>query len=180
VRAESGGEGCGAMFTVTLPVVATGTIEEPEAASPVAPVPRLDGLHVLVIEDDENMRTMIRAVLENAGALVNVAASAFEAHQTVSQTSPDLIISDISMPGEDGYSLLRSLRAAHLHMPAIALTALTRREDEAEAMAAGFQAHLHKPVNPSVLVQTVAKFGLPQSTSARGVLWSAPMGDVRH
>jgi CheY-like chemotaxis protein len=94
---------------------------------------------------------------------VDVAFSAVEAHRCVSQLRPDLIISDISMPDHDGYWLLRALRAADFDMPAIALTALTRREDEADAMAAGFQVHLNKPVNPAVLVQTVAKLGLAGS-----------------
>jgi CheY-like chemotaxis protein len=160
VRAESGGVGRGATFTVTLPMPVAPAKEVPVGPSPSLPIPRLDALHVLVVEDDESMIGMIRAVLESAGATVDVAFSAVEAHQAVSQIRPDVIISDISMPDHDGYWLLRALRAASLDMPAIALTALTRREDEADAMAAGFQVHLHKPVNPAVLVQTVAKLGL--------------------
>jgi len=78
----------------------------------------------------------------------------------VSEVRPDVIISDISMPDHDGYWLLRALRAAQIDMPAIALTALARREDEADAIAAGFQVHLRKPVNPALLVQTVARLGM--------------------
>jgi signal transduction histidine kinase/CheY-like chemotaxis protein len=167
VRAESGGVGRGAMFTVTLPMPTAPAIEAPAGPSPTVPTPRLDALHVLVVEDDENMIGMIRAVLESAGATVDVAFSAVEAHQAVSQMRPDVIISDISMPDHDGYWLVRALRAAHNDMPAIALTALTRREDEADAMAAGFQVHLHKPVSPAVLVQTVAKLGLAGSAYVR-------------
>jgi CheY-like chemotaxis protein len=167
VRAESGGEGCGSIFTVTLPALRAASSEESVGALQVVLGPRLDALHVLVVEDDEHMMSMIRAVLENAGATVDVASNAVEAHQTVAQVLPDVIISDISMPGQDGYSLLRSLRAAQMNMPAIALTALTRREDEADAMAAGFQVHLHKPVNPTVLVQTVAKLALAGSAYVR-------------
>jgi signal transduction histidine kinase/CheY-like chemotaxis protein len=163
VRAESAGVGRGATFTVTLPMPAAPAVAEPAGPSPNLPMPRLDALHVLIVEDDQNMIGMLRAVLESAGATVDVAFSAVEAHQTVSQIRPDVIISDISMPDHDGYWLLRVLRAANIDMPAIALTALTRREDEADAMAAGFQVHLHKPVNPAVLVQTVAKLGLAGS-----------------
>ena len=152
VRAESDGLGRGATFVVTLPVLTAVAIEEPAVAVPAGPAPRLDDLHVLVVEDDESMIGMIRAVLENAGASVDVALTALEAHRTISETRPDVIISDISMPDHDGYWLLRSLRAQQITLPAIALTALTRREDEADAMAAGFQVHLHKPVNPVVLV----------------------------
>jgi signal transduction histidine kinase len=162
VRAESRGAGFGAQFTVTLPIVAAARVEEPGAPAPLIAVPRLDSLHVLVVEDDESMMAMIRAVLENAGARVDVAASAVEAQECVAHEPPDLIISDISMPDQDGYSLMRSLRAAQLNVPAIALTALTRREDEADAMAAGFQVHLRKPVSPTVLVQTVARLGIPE------------------
>jgi signal transduction histidine kinase len=164
VRAESDGVGRGATFIVTLPVFAAAASEESAVPAPTGPPPRLDDLHVLVVEDDESMIGMIRAVLENAGATVDVAFSALEANRTVSALRPDVIISDISMPDHDGYWLLRSLRAQQIMSPAIALTALTRREDEADAMAAGFQVHLHKPVNPVVLVQTVARLG--QSGSA--------------
>lgn len=167
VRAESDGLGRGSTFVVTLPVITAAAIEESTVAVPSGPAPRLDDLHVLVVEDDENMIGMIRAVLENAGASVDVALTALEAHRTVSETRPDVIISDISMPDHDGYWLLRSLRAQQISSPAIALTALTRREDEADAIAAGFQVHLHKPVNPVVLVQTVAKLGMAGASYVR-------------
>ena len=168
VRAESEGLGRGSTFVVTLPVFAAAAIEDSTVAMPASgPSPRLDDLHVLVVEDDESMIGMIRAVLENAGASVDVALTALEAHRTVSETRPDVIISDISMPDHDGYWLLRSLRAQQITSPAIALTALTRREDEADAMAAGFQVHLPKPVNPVVLVQTVAKLGIAGASYVR-------------
>jgi signal transduction histidine kinase/CheY-like chemotaxis protein len=167
VRAESDGLGCGATFIVALPVHAAVSDVESAVAVPTGPAPRLDDLHVLVVEDDQGMIGMIRAVLENAGASVDVAFSAIEAHRTISEVRPDVIISDISMPDHDGYWLLRALRAANIDMPAIALTALTRREDEADAMAAGFQVHLHKPVNPVVLVQTVARLGMAGSAYVR-------------
>ena len=167
VRAESDGVGRGATFVVTLPIFAAATSEESAQPTPVGPAPRLDDLHVLVVEDDESMIGMIRAVLENAGATVDVAFSALEANRTVAGVRPDVIISDISMPDHDGNWLLRSLRAQQITSPAIALTALTRREDEADAMAAGFQVHLHKPVNPVVLVQTVARLGAAGSSYVR-------------
>ena len=168
VRAESAGIGRGAVFTVMLPMAPLAAAEEPvRPITDGVPIPRLDDLHVLVVEDDENMIGMIRAVLESAGATVDVALSAIDAYQAVSQVQPDVIISDISMPDHDGYWLMRSLRAAQINRPAIALTALTRREDEADALAAGFQVHLHKPVNPAVLVQTVATLGKSSSAYVR-------------
>ena len=167
VRAESDGVGRGATFVVTLPIFVAATAEETTTVAPAGPSPRLDDLHVLVVEDDESMIGMIRAVLENAGATVDVAFSALEANRTVTEVRPDVIISDISMPDHDGYWLLRSLRAQQITSPAIALTALTRREDEADAMAAGFQVHLQKPVNPVVLVHTVARLGLSASSYVR-------------
>jgi signal transduction histidine kinase len=167
VRADSDGPGRGSTFTVSLPLL--GLADTAHAAPDVhdGPPPRLDALHVLVVEDDQSVIGMIRAVLENAGATVDVALSAIEAHRAVSEVRPDLIISDISMPDHDGYWLMRSLRAAQLNVPAIALTALTRHEDEADAMAAGFQVHLHKPLNPALLVQTVARLGMPGSAYVR-------------
>jgi signal transduction histidine kinase len=165
VHAESAGEGQGATFVVTLPAV-----EAPDAgfvrdSVPVFELPQggaemfaqpLHSVRVLLVEDDEETRTMVQEALETAGARVTAVESAPKARQVVQQGVPDVLISDIAMPDEDGYSLIRSLRSSDVHVPAIALTAHARVEDALEATAAGFQVHLAKPVKPSSLVETVA------------------------
>jgi CheY-like chemotaxis protein len=160
VQAESAGVGHGAAFTVTLPVY------EPTAAAvvqarPAPPDPpviehRLNAARVLLVEDDADTREVVRATLESAGASVEVVTSAEEARREMLAEAPDVLISDIRMPEEDGYSLLRSLRGAGIVTPAIALTAYARLEDADEAHAAGFQVHLPKPVDAGQLVNAVA------------------------
>jgi len=159
VRAESRGEGQGATFIVTLP------IHEPAAAPLPAPRPaesasrpianRLTAVRVLVVEDDDDTRELVRTTLEDAGALVEAVATAEEARQEMASDPPDVLISDIRMPEEDGYSLMRSLRSAGAATPAIALTAYARLEDADEAIASGFQMHLAKPVDAGRLVDAV-------------------------
>jgi CheY-like chemotaxis protein len=159
VRAESAGLGQGATFTVTLPVY------EPSLAAAsmpqVRPVPlpithRLDAARILVVEDDEDARELVRATLENAGATVETVATARDARREMQAGHPDVLISDIRMAEEDGYSLLRSLRVAGFATPAIALTAFARQEDEEASRAAGFQIHLPKPIDTGRLVDAVA------------------------
>jgi CheY-like chemotaxis protein len=160
VHAESRGEGQGATFIVTLP------IHEPAAPVLSAPRPaesasrqikdRLHAVRVLLVEDDDDTREMLRTTLENAGAVVEAVANANDARREMSAETPDMLISDIRMPEEDGYSLIRSLRSAGAAMPAIALTAFARREDADEAYAAGFQVHLPKPVDAGRLIDAVA------------------------
>lgn len=159
VRAESRGVGMGATFTVTLPVH--------ETATPLPPRPhdepflaaarrRLDATRVLVVEDDEDTRELVRAALESAGAEVDAVETAEEARRQAFADPPDILISDIRMPEEDGYTLLRSLRVAGMTTPAIALTAYARREDADHARAAGFQTHVAKPVETERLLDAVA------------------------
>jgi signal transduction histidine kinase/CheY-like chemotaxis protein len=160
VRAESRGEGYGATFIVTLPVHEPVARSVPAArvAEP-APVPvenRLHAVRVLVVEDDDDTRDVVRATLEHAGASVEVVSSASDARREMSSQSPHVLISDIRMPEEDGYSLIRSLRKDGVSTPAIALTAYARREDADEARAAGFQIHLAKPIDTGRLIEAVA------------------------
>jgi signal transduction histidine kinase len=160
VRAESRGEGHGATFIVTLPVHEP-AVQALPAARVVEPVSRpienrLNAVRVLVVEDDDDTRDVVRATLENAGASVEVVASASDARREMSSNSPDVLISDIRMPEEDGYSLMRSLRRNGVATPAIALTAYARREDADEARAAGFQIHLPKPIDTGRLIDAVA------------------------
>ena len=157
VRAESRGLGQGATFMVTLPIYEPATIEVSPGRAPGARlVHRLDAARVLVVEDDDEARELVKATLERAGASVETVANSRDARREMMTGAPDVLISDIRMPEEDGYALLRSLRGAGIDTPAIALTAYARREDADEARAAGFQIHLPKPVDAARLVDAVA------------------------
>jgi signal transduction histidine kinase/CheY-like chemotaxis protein len=158
VEALSDGVGRGATFRVTLPL-ADGSHVVPALTSHgamQAGLPRLDSIGVLLVDDDAETREMVRTVLEGAGANVQAAASADEARAVMSSWSPGVVISDIAMPDETGYAFVQKLRTSNIHVPAIALTAYGRRGDAEEAIAAGFQAYLAKPVRPSDLVNAVA------------------------
>jgi CheY-like chemotaxis protein len=161
VRAESAGEGHGATFTVTLPVFepAADALHDtsPQDAQAAAPSQRLEATRILVVEDDDASRELLRLTLERAGAWVETVESAAAARREMRTDPPDVLISDIRMPEEDGYSLIRSLRDAGITTPAIALTAFARREDADEARAAGFQIHLPKPVDAGLLVDAVVQ-----------------------
>ncbi|MEP0919783.1 ATP-binding protein [Leptolyngbya sp. DQ-M1] len=172
VHAESPGEGQGATFTVKLPVIAVGATSSGSDSDRVHPAvggtvefgssPRLDGLRLLIVDDDADMRELLAYTLEACGAEVIAAASAAEAIAilTASAASIHLLISDIGMPDEDGYRLLRRIRALPTEqggrIPAVALTAYARTQDRTAALLAGFQSHLAKPVEPAELVAVVA------------------------
>jgi PAS domain S-box-containing protein len=169
VRASSAGPGTGATFTVTLP--RSGAISEqektnePQRASSRHPyqseLPSLEGRRVIAVDDEEDARNLLKVILEEQGALVTTAASAGDAMRALEREKPDLIVSDISMPDEDGYAFIRKVRARGVEhggeIPAIALTAFARPEDQAAALAAGFQIHLSKPIDPARLVSSVAR-----------------------
>jgi CheY-like chemotaxis protein len=121
---------------------------------------------VLLVEDDDDTRSVVRAMLEEAGAAVATSSSAEEGRRALLSMRPAVLVSDIAMPSEDGYVFLRSLRAADITVPAIALTAYARREDAAEAFAAGFQLHLPKPVNRIVLISAIASLAAPPQSGA--------------
>jgi signal transduction histidine kinase len=160
VRAESAGIGKGATFTVTLPVFEPATLTGSAPAASIADAStitrRLAAARVLVVEDDDDSRELVRLTLERAGASVEAVASAGDARREIAGALPDVLISDIRMPEEDGYSLMRSLRNAGIATPAIALTAYARQEDADEAHAAGFQVHLPKPIDEGRLIDAVA------------------------
>ncbi|MEH2363938.1 hybrid sensor histidine kinase/response regulator [Nostoc sp.] len=165
IFAQSAGTGQGATFTVRLPLLQDnrGSRVSREAAgeisSPVASMP-LAGLRVLVVDDEADTRNFLSFMFEEYGAIAIAVASVDEALAIVEQAKPDILISDIGMSEQDGYTLIRKLRSLEPEkggrIPAIALTAYTREEDRLEALRAGFQQHLSKPIDPTKLIAMVA------------------------
>jgi PAS domain S-box-containing protein len=163
-RAESAGPGLGATFTLELPILVVGSGRGErlavEAAGTDTRLPRLEGLRVLVVDDHDDARELIRTVLQQCGADVAVAASADEALDTLDRLRVDVLVSDLAMPGADGYDLIRRIRgrersAGGAVLPAVALTAYAGTVDRARALAAGFQAHASKPIAPDELATLV-------------------------
>ena len=164
VTATSPGPSRGATFTVTLPRTAV-------AAAPPRPAPigehfavSLPGACVLVVDDDTDTREVVREILQYAGAKVITSGSARETRALIDRFQPDVLIADIGMPEEDGYSLIQGIRAnepGSRHLPAIALTAHTRPEDVDHALKAGFHAHIAKPVDASQLVSSIVQLLRP-------------------
>ena len=170
IKAESPGEGQGATFTLRLPVMVVHAAESrPEApaeqqahgeghARPTE-LARLDGVHVLIVDDERDARELLTAILKQSGALVTAAAGVADALGKLQRETPDLLVSDIEMANEDGYSLIRKARQlgdGSSRIPAVALTAYARESDKEKALGAGFQAHLTKPVEPDGLREVVA------------------------
>jgi len=167
IQAKSMGEGQGATFVVTLPLIILGKEKDdarrvhPTAAelSEAVPVPRLDGVRALLVDDEADALELIRRVLENQGALVTTVRSGDQALRLLESSTPDVLISDIGMPGMDGYQFMRRMRAAEpkeRRVPALALTAFARPDDRKHAILAGYQAHLAKPFDMAELAIVVA------------------------
>jgi PAS domain S-box-containing protein len=169
VRADSAGDNQGATFTVSLPLAGqSSAIRKPgdgngeeHALGPAHSASALTGLHILVVDDDPDACGLVEALLQRAGANVTTALSAADASRELERQLPDVIISDIAMPDEDGYAFIRRIRASApkpiAHIPAIALTAFARSEDRSKALAAGYQYHLAKPINGPELITVIAK-----------------------
>jgi CheY-like chemotaxis protein len=165
VKAESEGEGRGATLTVTLPIRVYEKPSEPPPSAdeserdvPFAELPRLDGVRVLVVDDEPNARQVASAILQQKGAAVAEAASAEKALELVASGRVDLIVSDLAMPVTDGYEMMRQMRqGSGRFVPAVALTAGVDPEDVTAAFAAGYQRHLPKPVSAAALVRTAAE-----------------------
>jgi PAS domain S-box-containing protein len=161
IDAESEGTGRGALMRIRLPLdVSLELGGEPRRAVAPGGVPthrQLAGVRVLIIDDEADIRDFLATALMLAGAEVTSAASATEAHARLSASAPDIILSDLAMPDCDGYTFLRELRAAGRTMPVIALTALASAADRQRALAAGFDVHVTKPVDPPVLIATIAR-----------------------
>jgi CheY-like chemotaxis protein len=167
VRAASDGANRGASFTISLPLAALRREPPPESPraeaeelGPAVADVSLRGVRVLVVDDEPDARELIGVLLQECHAEVTTAASASEALAMLQRLRPDLLVSDVGMPGRDGYQLIqdiRQLRPEHGGMtPAIALTAFARSEDRTRAMLAGYQVHMAKPVEARELVATVA------------------------
>nr|WP_017297035.1 PAS domain S-box protein [Nodosilinea nodulosa] len=160
IEAKSPGEGLGATFTVRLPTLPT----QPDSSSEAQPKdlsPGLQGTRVLVVDDDTDTRNFVTFLLEQAGAKVVSVATAVDALAALGQAQPQILVSDVGMPEMDGYMLMRQIRAlpaeAGGQVPAIALTAYARESDQNQALAAGFQRHISKPVQPAALIQAIAE-----------------------
>jgi PAS domain S-box-containing protein len=163
--AESQGKGQGTTFTVTLPIPAVipSHIEAAHLQPGHAEEPSISGLRVLVVDDDADARELVALTLQSRGAVIQFASSAAEALDSVNREKPDVMIADIGMPQEDGYALIRKLRAvererSHKPLSAIALTAYASAADRDQALAAGYDVHLTKPVGPGDLTHAVANF----------------------
>jgi PAS domain S-box-containing protein len=166
VRAESAGEGRGAIFTVDLPFAATPIAAvtpkrgrpsvESEASGRLV---SLEGLRVLIVDDEADARELMRMILRSSGAEVTAAACAEEALEQLEQWHPDVLVSDIGLPGDDGYVLIQKLRSWEAErgqsIPALAVTAYARAEDRSRALSAGFQMHVVKPLEPADLVAAI-------------------------
>ena len=129
---------------------------DPKAPSMQGDAPDLAGVLVLVIEDESDARDLIRRVLEESNAHVLLASSAEQALATLEMECPQVILSDIGMPEQDGYSLMQAIRRRGIRVPAAALTAFASCEDRTRALQAGYQTHLAKPVAPAELLAAVA------------------------
>jgi CheY-like chemotaxis protein len=163
VSAESLGEGQGATFTVTLPLV---------VASKLLPATtqasghlwrggvRLDGLRILAVDDDPDALELASTILGGAGASMKLCRSAADALAAFEDWRPDVLVSDIDMPGEDGYSLIQKVRALDqargTRTPAIALTAYGRTEDRVQTLSSGYNMHVPKPVDPGEFTSIIA------------------------
>jgi CheY-like chemotaxis protein len=169
VKAASPGEGQGATFTITLPHAAPAQDGEPLGGRPTLPsaaaaaeaCKSLQGARVLVVDDQEDARELLNRLFLECGARVETVPSAAEALEVVRRARPDVLVSDLGMPGEDGYEMVRRLRALPPEeggaIPAAAVSALARPEDRRRALEAGYQVHLAKPVEPAELLAAVAR-----------------------
>lgn len=169
ITADSAGEGEGATFTITLPLApqsrtqrkkVTGRLRAAEVSQGhFTSLPLLDGVKVLLVDDDADTLQVVRAMLDGSKAVVHTAASVHEAMEMLVWYNPHVLVSDLAMPDEDGYSLIRKVRALGANkgyqVPAIALTSYVRVEDRTRALAAGFNMFVPKPLHPDELITAI-------------------------
>ena len=170
IHAASDGAGQGTTFTIRLAHTSAGVPAASEAAAPAADagaqpsgVPTLDGLEILLVDDEPDTLTMFRDALEGAGARVRTVTNGLDALRITESWCPDLLVSDLGLPGMDGYELLQALRhrGASYAFPAVAVSAYASRDDRARALAVGFRAHFAKPIDPAALVRALATAYFP-------------------
>jgi signal transduction histidine kinase/CheY-like chemotaxis protein len=180
ITASSEGAGRGTRFEIVLPLLGTGAVTSPAPPgySDVtdgpgsAPFGRLDRIRVLLVDDEPTANEATETLLDSCGAEVRVAGSAAQALQVIDTWKPDVLISDIAMPEEDGYVLIKRIRARNSRQggdtPAVALTAYASPGDRVNILAAGFQMYLVKPADPGELVAVVASLATPKGRSSHG------------
>jgi CheY-like chemotaxis protein/two-component sensor histidine kinase len=176
VGVASPGEGQGTTFTLRLPrhvgELPAELRSPPRRAVPDAGQQDLDhlhGIHILIVEDDVDSRNVLSVLLQRLGALVEAVGSAAEAYDRISRRRPDVVVSDIGMPDEDGYTFIRHIRQANgdaRRLPAIALTAYARKQDADAALTAGYDHHLAKPVMPADLIRAIKEVTTGQAPIA--------------
>ncbi|MFN6572236.1 response regulator [Dendronalium sp. ChiSLP03b] len=190
VCANSLGKGQGATFTVKLPQIPippkTSTVDQIHATNDGQEVtfenlPTLEGIRVLIVDDEADARNFVATVLETCGASITAVTSATEAIEAISKFSFHVLVSDIGMPEEDGYQLIRKVRALKPEqggeIPAIALTAYTRVEDRLQTITAGYQMHLSKPVEPAAIASVVANLTGRTGELGQGIgKWESEVG----
>jgi CheY-like chemotaxis protein len=167
IQAESPGEGQGATFTVRLPIIGSVTQLVPEIEPAAADKESfkspsgLEGLHVLIVDDDKDTLELLGAALKQRDATVTAAQSVAEAMKAIAVSKPDVLVSDIAMPDQDGYELIHKLIAMNSdpakRIPAVAITAYAKEEDKERALTAGYQSYLAKPIELSEFVAAVAE-----------------------
>jgi CheY-like chemotaxis protein len=168
IWADSQGIDRGATFTVCIPLFKDTKSAPQTAVSPnsgkVDRAP-LTGIRALIVDDDSDSREFVAFLLQESGAVVRAAASASEALQSLKQALPDILLSDIGMPGMDGYTLIATVRSLQQYetLPAIALTAYASDNDKQRAIAAGFQNHIPKPIDPTQLIAAILQLAQRQS-----------------
>ena len=159
ISVSSEGLGKGTIFTIVLPIAPTITERDYNKSTLIPATQPLSKIRVMVVDDDPGTRYLVALILQESGAEVNTASDAESALILLEKFRPDVLVSDIGMPGTDGYQFIGLVRdlpdEKWQTMPAIALTAFARDVDRQRALNAGFQAHLSKPVESSVLVHTI-------------------------
>jgi CheY-like chemotaxis protein len=177
IRAASAGEGLGSTFTISLPLAMANALQSGPTSVTAAADPdvlrsihgQLDGIRVLVVDDDEDARALVQAIVEEAGGSATTADSGAQALERLDEAVPDVLIADLGMPGMDGLALIEAVRRrpdVARAVPAIALTAYARSEDRAAALSGGFQRHLAKPVDHRLLVSAVRSVALERGPAS--------------
>ena len=155
VHLHSAGKGQGTTVTVRLPIAPAA--DRSEAVRVPADAAELDGVRVLLVEDDEDSRSLMSAMLQKAGAETTLASSVHDAMAALGTATFDVLVSDIAMPHQSGYDLIRLARSSGYRLPALAVTASSMPDDRARVLASGFNAHLGKPLDMTSFTHAIAE-----------------------